>query len=155
MEDFRTAFSQRCMDVEALHEKQRYVASMHIGGVAVECLLKAIICDDLPDNAQGKKEWYDKEKRNNPGHTVCNPGHDYGRALRSHNDLYWFVTRKHPYVLQWLDKVESPECHFINMRYVGQEPDERRYQSWYDAYQKLVGWLTTQDLRRHREEENK
>lgn len=29
MEDFRSAFSQRCKDVETLHEKQRYVASIY------------------------------------------------------------------------------------------------------------------------------
>lgn len=28
MEDFRSAFSQHCKDVETLHEKQRYVASI-------------------------------------------------------------------------------------------------------------------------------
>jgi hypothetical protein len=56
MEDLWAAFYQRDKDVEILHKQQRRVASMHMGGIAVECLLKAIICDDLPDDGKGKSE---------------------------------------------------------------------------------------------------
>ncbi|HWS82871.1 MAG TPA: hypothetical protein VN207_01280 [Ktedonobacteraceae bacterium] len=144
MEDFQAAFFQRHKDVETLHEKQRCIASMHIGGVAVECLLKAMLCTTLPKNSKGVKEWYDKEKRNNAGHTISNPGHNYKQALRSHNRLYNRIMRESPYVLQWLEKIENPECHFIDMRYTGKDPDNRKYEAWYDAYCKVVGWLLKQ-----------
>lgn len=141
MEDFQAAFFQRHQDVEALHEKKRFIASMHMGGVAIECLLKAMLYVSLPKNARGEKEW--KTEGNNPGHSIYNPGHSYQRALRSHKNLYPRV-RQHQYVLQWLDKVENPECHFIDMRYIGKEPDIIKYASWYDAYCKLVRWLLAQ-----------
>ena len=142
MEDFQAAFFERHRDVQALHDKQGLIASMHMGGVAIECLLKAMLCATLPSNAAGEKEW--KTESNNPGHTIYNPGHSYRLALRSHNRLYNRVMRDHLYVLQWLWKVENPECHFIDMRYVGNEPDEKKYKSWYDAYCKLVRWLLAQ-----------
>lgn len=144
MEDFQAAFFQRHQDVVALHEKQRLIASMHMGGVAIECLLKAKLCEILPPNSQGYKEWYDKEKKPVVRHTIRNPGHSFEKALGSHNRLYQRVYREQPHILLWLHKVEKPECHFIDMRYVGKEPDEPKYASWYDAYRKLVGWLLTQ-----------
>lgn len=144
MEDFQAAFLQRDQDVETLHEKQRYILSMHIGGVAVECLLKAKLCAILPTSTcTGEKEWYDSENGKNVGHTIRNPGHIYRQALRSHQRLHDRV-KGNPYVWQWLEKVENPECHFIDMRYVGKEPDKKKYESWYDAYRKLVRWLLKQ-----------
>jgi hypothetical protein len=151
MEDFRAAFYQRDKDVEVLHEKQRRVAAMHMGGVAVECLLKAMICAVLPDNDQGEKEWYDKEERNNPGHTISNPGHRYMKALSLHNHLYTYIVKRRRHVLQWLAKVEYPEHHFIDIRYVSKEADDKKYKSWYDAYHKLVEWLLKQEFEKEQE----
>jgi hypothetical protein len=142
MEDFQAAFFQRHQDVEVLHDKQRLIASMHMGGIAVECLLKAMLCATLPRNASGEREW--NTGSNNPGHTVYNPGHSYIRALRSHNRLYNRVMSGNQHILQWLERIENPECHFIDMRYIGKEPDDVRYRSWYDAYRRLIGWLQTQ-----------
>ncbi len=144
MEDFQAAFNERHRDVIALHEKKRLIASMHMGGIAVECLLKAKLYEELHPNTKGYKEWYDKEKKIPVGHTICNPGHSLVSALRSNNRLYQRVSPNHLYVLLWLHKIENPECHFIDMRYIGKEPDESKYTSWYDAYRKLVGWLLTQ-----------
>lgn len=144
MEDFQAAFLARHKDVIALHEKRRLIASMHMGGVALECLLKAKLSATLPTNASGKKEW--KTDSNDPGHTTHNPGHSHLQALRCHNSLYQRVMQGNQYVLLWLDKVQNPECHFIDMRYIGWEPDERKYNAWYDAYSRLIGWLLSQQI---------
>lgn len=49
MEDFQAAFFQRQQDVEILRAKQRYTASMHFGGAAVECLLNLRYFGTEPD----------------------------------------------------------------------------------------------------------
>lgn len=144
MEDFQAAFFARHQGVVALHDKKRFIAAMHMGGVAVECLLKAMLCAKLPSNASGEREW--KTDSNDPGHTIGNPGHSHLRALRYHQSLYRRVMQGNQHVLQWLDKVQNPQCHFIDMRYVGQEPDEGKYHTWYDAYHKLIGWLHHQKM---------
>ncbi len=52
MEDYQAAFLARIMDVEALLNSGRRTAAMHFGGVAIECLLKYIICTSLPKNSK-------------------------------------------------------------------------------------------------------
>ena len=44
MEDYYAAFLRCAKDVEVLHEQKRRIAAMHFGGVAIECLLKHMIC---------------------------------------------------------------------------------------------------------------
>lgn len=149
MEDFQAAFFQRQMDVEMLRAKRRYTASIHFGGVVIECLLKAMLCEILPPNAKGEKEW--KNDDNNPGHTIHNPGHDCHYAIRCHNRLYQRLElTQNKYVWSMLDKIVFPGSHFIDarymgeagrfihMRYVGVEPDEMSYNNWYDTYHNLI-----------------
>ena len=49
-----------------------------------------------------------------------------------------------PAVQKWLQEVENPGCHFIDMRYVGDEPDAEKYKRWWQAYRNLKGWLEKQ-----------
>src|SRR3989442_14582862 len=111
MEDFQSAFLERIRDVAALDTAGRRTAAMHFGGVAIECLLKYIICTSLPKNAIGEWEW--KTDSNDPGHTIHNPGHSYNAALRCHNRLRFRVQQLR-YVLGWLDDVENPDGHYID-----------------------------------------
>lgn len=141
MEDFQSAFTQRHLDVAALDAAKRRTAAMHLGGIAVECLLKSIICASLPTNADGTKEW--KLEANDPGHTIRNPGHDYEKALNSHNQLR-AQTKCNPGVRKWFSDVEKPGGDFIDMRYLGYEPDEEKYKKWKQSYSSLVGWLQKQ-----------
>jgi hypothetical protein len=141
VEDFQTAFVERRKDVDALDEAKRRRAAMHFGGVTIECLLKYIICTSLPRNAKGEWEW--KTDSNNPGHTVYNPGHNYEAALRCYNRLR-FRVQQFPQVVKWLSDVENMGCHFIDMRYLGDEPDENKYKQWKDSYQRLLIWLQKQ-----------
>lgn len=145
MEDFQAAFFQRSRDVIILHEQKRYIASMHMGGVAVECLLKAMLSATLPLDVAGKREWYDRNGKNNPGHKKCNPGHSLTRAIQTHDHLYSRV-KHNQCVLNWVRIVENPGCHFIDMRYVGEDPTPEKYESWHNAYIRLIGWLCSQKL---------
>src|SRR6266550_8508775 len=82
MEDFQAAFVERHTDVGVLDTTNRCTTAMHLGGVAIECLLKAIVSASLPRNSCGEKEW--KTETNDPGHTIYNPGHNYEAALRAY-----------------------------------------------------------------------
>lgn len=143
MENYLAAFLQRSQDVQVLHKNGRYVAAMHMGGVAVECLLKHLIFVSLPPGVQ--REW--KTDINNPGHTFTNPGHDYDAALRCNNKLRSRVQQA-KYVEVWLNTVRRPDGDFIDMRYLGREPDPIKYKLWWNDYNNLIGWLQANGMRR-------
>ena len=137
MEDYQAAFLQRHQDKNILEKGDRKVATMHFGGVAVECILKSMIMDSLPI-----KEW--KTDSNNPGHTVKNPGHDLQSALKCHNRLYSRV-KNFPQIIKWINIVEQrPQGHFIDLRYDGGETNQKDYDDWLSAYNSLIGWLNKQ-----------
>ncbi len=139
MEDYHGAFLQRFKDTEVLHTSSRKVAAMHLGGVTIECLLKSMILAALPKNVN--REW--KTDSNNPGHTISNPGHSLQEALKRHNRLNSRID-KFPEVRRWIERVENPNQHFINMRYVDTEPNDLEYKEWWLAYTRLVSWLKKQ-----------
>ena len=126
MEDYQAAFIERHFDTETLCQSGRKVAAMHFGGVTIECLLKAIICNTLPGGASQNLRT-----------------HSYTELLKQHNKLKSRAT--FPEVRKWLDEVENPTSqHFIDMRYSGIEPDDTSYKRWLNAYQRLKGWLQTE-----------
>ncbi len=139
MEDYHAAFLQRATDVNIRDENERRIAAIHIDSVAIECLLKHIIFTDLPKGA--RKEW--KTETCDPGHTMTNPGHSYQEALKRHNRLRSRI-QQFPFVLARLNEVEKPEGHFINTRYMGNEPDDEKYRRWVQSYRSLVDWLQRQ-----------
>lgn len=139
MEDYQSAFLERHLDTETLHLAGRKIAAMHFGGVTIECLLKSMIVVTLPNTPS--QEW--KTESNNPGHTITNPGHSYIEALKRHNKLRSRV-EKFPEVIKWLNEVENPNLHFIDMRYCCSEPDDANYKRWLKAYQSLTRWLQRQ-----------
>ena len=139
MEDYQSAFIHRHTDTEILHQSGRKIAAMHFGGVTIECLLKSMIVATLPKAAI--PEW--KTDSNNPGHTITNPGHSYNEALKRHNRLKLRI-QNFPDVMKWLNEVENPNLHFIDMRYCCNEPDDANYKRWLNAYQSLRGWLQKQ-----------
>jgi hypothetical protein len=140
MEDYQAAFLQRYEDTERLcSSPPRKIAAMHFGGITVECLLKSIIFDSLPKSAS--REW--KTDENDPGHTITNPGHSFENALKRCQKLY-SRAQKFPEIIKWLNLVENPDGHFIDMRYSGVETDDKRYKEWLNAYERLIGWLQKQ-----------
>jgi hypothetical protein len=145
MEDYYAAFLRCVGDVEALHEQKRYIAAMHFGGVAIECLLKYMILASLSKSVT--KDWYDSnnDRTKNYGHTITNPGHDYHEALNRHNRLRSRIERRRD-VHGWLLDVEKPDDHFIDMRYSSKVPEERKYKRWMWKYKKLIDWLQTEGM---------
>lgn len=139
MEDYQTAFSERHIDTEVLCNSDRKIAAMHFGGITIECLLKAIIVASFPKGAS--KEW--KTISFDPGHTITNPGHSYFEALKRHSRLNSRI-QKFPMVMTWLQDIEQPSQHFINMRYSCSELDDASHKRWLDSYQRLRGWLQKQ-----------
>jgi hypothetical protein len=139
MEDYQAAFIERHTDTEILCQSKRKIAAMHFGGVTIECLLKAMIFATLSKNAT--QEW--KTDSNTPGHTITNPGHSFNEALKRHNRLHHRV-QQFPEVVKWINEVENPSQHFIDMRYCCSEPDDTSYKRWLDAYQRLRAWLQKQ-----------
>ncbi len=139
MEDYQAAFLNRHIDTDKLHQAGRKIAAMHFGGITIECLLKSMILAALPKGTS--PEW--KTDSNDPGHTITNPKHSYTEALNRHNRLRSRVD-KFPEVRKWLDEIENPSQHFIDMRYCCSEPDDASYKSWLDKYQRLIKWLHKQ-----------
>lgn len=126
MEDYHAAFTERDIDTETLCQFKRKVAAMHFGGVTIECLLKAIICNTLPGGASQNLRT-----------------HSYTELLKHHNTLRSRAT--FPAVREWLEEVEKPTSqHFIDMRYSSIEPDDTSYKRWLNAYKCLKGWLQKQ-----------
>ncbi|MHA1772876.1 MAG: hypothetical protein ACTSXO_01960 [Candidatus Heimdallarchaeota archaeon] len=137
MEDFEAVYQERMLDTEMLYHQERYIAAMHFGGISIECLLKAMIVD-----FHNLTEW--KTDSTHPGHTIHNPGHDLIKAIRTINQL-WSNVQRNPQVLTWLNQVEYPFIeHYIDLRYLGNEPDEKRHKEWFEAYTKLKIWLVKQ-----------
>jgi hypothetical protein len=139
MEDYQAAFLQRYQDTEILNASSRKVAAMHLGGIATECFLKSMIFATLPKHAN--REW--KTDFNDPKHTITNPGHSFQDALKRHNRLNSRVD-KFPEVRKWINIVENPSQHFIDIRYKGNEPEDEEYKKWLTAYKKLISWLHIQ-----------
>ncbi|CDM96686.1 MAG: hypothetical protein P5702_10135 [Limnospira sp. PMC 1291.21] len=141
MEDYQAAFLERHKDTEILCSSNfnRKVAAMHFGGITIECLLKSMIFASLPKGAS--REW--KTDSNDPGHTITNPQHRLHDALKRHNRLYSRI-QKFPQVMRWLATVETPNQHFIEMRYYGNEPNDKDYKDWLSSYKSLLNWLQKQ-----------
>lgn len=125
MEDYQAAFIGRHFDTKTLDQSGRKVAAMHFGGVTIECLLKAIICNNLRGGASQRLMT-----------------HSYTALLAKHPTLQSRVTHT---VREWLDEVEYPTSqHFIDMRYCGIEPNDASYTHWLDAFNQLTNWLQQQ-----------
>jgi len=139
VEDYQSAFLQRHTDTEILCDSARKIAAMHFGGCTIECLLKSMILASLPKGVE--REW--KTNSNNPGHAITNPGHSFQDAIKRHNRLSSRID-KFPIVRSWIEIVENPDIHFIDIRYSGDEPSSLDYKKWLSAYKSLKGWLQKQ-----------
>lgn len=139
MEDFYGAFVQRALDVHALHLGSNRTGAMHFGGIVLECRLKAIIVATT-----GISAW--KTEGSDPGHTITNPGHELAAAARRIPKL-WHRMQQFPVVLKWLQAVQTPGSHYIDLRYSCSSPDDAVYAGWHDAYLRLLAWLQRESTR--------
>lgn len=111
MENYLEVFSQRCFDVHALMHKERYLAAMHFGGIAVECLLKAKLIDRY-----GLKVWYDESPDPDPGHVIKNPKHSYKNALSHLNSLQVYLDNSKEMSAHF-ERVEYPGCFYLYTKF--------------------------------------
>jgi len=132
MEDYQIAFLQRHIDTNRLLcqlcQPERRIGAMHFGGLTIECLIKAIICNTLRRGMMQNLKT-----------------HSYIELLRYHNKLKSKIDNFSE-VRKWLDQVENPMGqHFIDIRYYsGLEPDDKNYKIWLHAYKSIESWLQKQ-----------
>lgn len=142
MENYEGAYRQRHQDTQVLHQADRKTAAMHLGGCAIECLLKAMILAQIPDLDQ--RQWCTKGVSQTDG--IKRPGHDLARAVNKHPTLESRI-HSNQKVRQWLERVNQP-CSgtqsFIDLRYTDVEPQSEEYQTWWDSYTQLCRWLERQ-----------
>jgi hypothetical protein len=136
MEDYAAAYHERFVDTIALDEAERHLAAIHWGGVATECLLKSLVVA-----GRGISEW--ETEQNPTGHGVTNPGHALVAAIKRHNKL-WNRFQQFPEAMRWLDKVDTPSVHFIDIRYRSDPPSQEAYREWKHAFVRLTSWLHKQ-----------
>lgn len=139
MENYQDAFLHRLHDTQVLHESDRKIAAIHFGGITIECLLKSIVLTNIPPGAT--PEW--STSSNDPGHTISNPGHSFVEALKRHEKLYYRAQKFKP-VMKWINDVECPSEHFIDMRYACSDPEDAIYRHWFKTYKSLLGWIQKQ-----------
>lgn len=129
-DNYYSAWIARRDDAVAL--SARYEGAMHLGGIAIECMLKHMA----------------KQQHNLP------------LPLEGHNLEYWFnrvrplVQRKNADVDAWLKRVQHPviitkgehviEVGYISVRYLGGKLTKEQYDEWYAAYNSLHTWLLKQ-----------
>ncbi len=153
MEDYRRAYLERLEDKDKLIAHDRRLAAMHLGGVAIECLLKALLVE-----VEGVSAWHvSSDKCPSCGvairpsypqsHGVANPGHDLMRAITASSRLKNRLM-SHPQrqmLVDWINEIMKPSCNFIALRYECNPPDDSKFQAWKDAFGRLHFWLCRQD----------
>lgn len=131
MEDYQIAFFQRYIDTDILLcqlcKPERRIGAMHFGGLTIECLIKAIICNNLSGGMMQNLKT-----------------HSYIELLRHHNKLKSRIDNFQE-ARKWLYLVENPMGqHFIDIRYSGVDPSEENYKHWLHAYKSIKAWLQKQ-----------
>lgn len=138
--NYEAAYLKRFQDTRILHDSRRWTAAMHWEGCTIECLLKAIVLAQIPKLEE--RHW-STDEHPQPHGIKCPKGHDLLQSLALQQKLYRRA-QKFPQVIQWLRKVQTPGQDFIDLRYEAEEASETAYKEWWDAYDRLRGWLEKQ-----------
>lgn len=144
MEDYRKAFGSRRADVETLlaAENPRATAAVHLGGVAVECKLKALVIKYHGITVWGESSSRAKDSRR--GQPIERPGHGLLASLRLMKETHSKATLD-PRFLSHLNRIMHPagqtERDFIDLRYSGDELSENTMSEWRNSLQYVLGWL--------------
>ena len=143
IEDYASAFLERAQDQAVLAQADRRIAAMHMGGIMIECRLKAA---SLGHFSEDRREW---ERSKNPNTQHCgirNPGHDLHQALNELDKLG--VVKASDDIQGALDTIQNPlpEYSFINLRYYGGSLEASDYEDWETKYQVFKTWLDQQLL---------
>ena len=144
MENYAAAYEARLSDVETLlaPETPRAVAAVHLGGVAVECRLKALavtyhkITEWGQEGARARDPW--------KGKSIARPGHSLVPIVKLMNELYQ-KAKNDARFLTHLDALVHPtgatQVDFIDLRYAGDEVERDALQGWRRSFEYVCGWL--------------
>lgn len=134
MEDYLGAFYERVLDTKVLEQAARKVATVHLGAIAIECLLKAMIVERYSIDG-----W--KQNMNGTLHGIVNPGHDLISAIHSIPELRSRIPNS---MLGYISLLQTPKLDYIDMRYDCEDIDDEILQKWVEAYKRIRGWLIAQ-----------
>ena len=143
MEDYTGAFLERKQDTDALLLlKKHEIASFHLGGIAIECRLKALLF--LYHQITG---WDQTSKRRKDAmfkQEIKNPSHSLLMAIRHMPDLYDrakldndFLTHLH-HIIHPLGATNN---NYISLRYIPQSTCSQ--DDWKRSFDYVCGWLKT------------
>jgi hypothetical protein len=144
MENYEEAHRQRLLDIDALLAAQipRSTAAIHLGGVAVECRLKALVLTYHQINAWDESS----QRKNDPKHglRISRTSHALTAALKLMDVLYR-KARTDSQFLKHLNAVTYPvgatQTDFIALRYSSSEIREEATEEWKRSLDYVLGWL--------------
>jgi hypothetical protein len=144
MEDYEEAYRQRLLDINALlaADPKRTTAAAHVGGVAIECRLKALII-----SYHEILEWGEKSRRPKDPRTsqpIQRTSHALFAAVKQMDVLYKkAMTDQH--FIRHLNAVNYPvgasETDFIALRYSSRNLNEANMEGWKRSFSYVQNWL--------------
>ncbi len=144
MENYSGAFHSRFADVGVLlaSTPRRTTAAAHLGGVAVECRLKALLLayHELTEWEQPSRRPRDPKL----GQSICRPGHGLVTALRDMSAIYRKAKADRTF-LTHLERIMHPtgatHADFIALRYSADELEGTSMADWHSSLNYVLGWL--------------
>ncbi len=144
MEDYAGAYWDRTKDVKVLlgEKGPREVAAFHLGGIAVECRVKALLAcyHGITEWAQPSKRAKDPRRKQ----PINNPGHDLFGAIRHMASLHKRA-KTDPLFLKHLGRILHPTgataTGFIAIRYSSREVPPAELAEWKQSFSYVCGWL--------------
>lgn len=144
MEDYEQASASRRTDVETLLDSAvpRTTAAVHLGGVAIECKLKALIAKYHEIGSWDENSRRKKDPR--IGQPISRPGHGLISAIRL-MDVVYRKAKADPLFLTHLSRVMHPAgattLDFIELRYVAAELEQNAIREWRQSFVYVLSWL--------------
>lgn len=144
MEDYQLAHKCRLEDIDILlsGQNKRFTAAAHLGGVAIECRLKALIIV-----YHKIKQWEDLSKRaKDPryGQPISRTGHSLVSGVRMMAEIY-SKAKADPLFLKHLNNLNFPTgasaLDFIALRYSSSQINAATMVGWKESLTYVLGWL--------------
>ncbi|HYO51286.1 hypothetical protein [Archangium sp.] len=132
VDDYDGARFPRLRDVHSLNEAGRYIGAWHLGGMALECLIKAGIVHSL-----GLTHWRDDTHPTNPR----NPKHILMDGIKELPTQIQLALLSDPSFITDLATVQTPpgpNFAYVALRYCGQSPTDADHQKWLAAYRRVL-----------------
>ncbi|NHZ99989.1 hypothetical protein [Massilia sp. CCM 8734] len=144
MENYDAAFKCRIDDISALlgATPPRGVAAVHLGGVAIECRIKALIISYHQITAWGGLSQRPSDPRT--GQPILRTSHALAPALKIVDNLYKKALADKLF-LKHLGNLTYPTgasaIDFIALRYTSNALSAKTLNEWQTSFKYVVGWL--------------